>query len=116
MRSAARSARGRRASAPSNSSALIMSMMRSAAAMLRAALRERSVQRRRERRFALDERFPGELLPLAPALGRELETFRVEGEGVELAVDVELALECFLEPGGHTEFLRSRKSFVSSGS
>src|SRR5258708_22602218 len=70
--------------------------------------RKRGVQRRRERRFSAGDRGPGELDALALALLDQLEALGRDGQGVLLAVQLELALERLLEFGRPSAGLTSR--------
>src|SRR3954468_13832244 len=76
---------------------------------------ERGIERGSERRFAVDERIPAELLALSLALRHELQPLGRDGEHVGPARDLDLALQRFVEPGCH-EFLKDRNSLTSSGS
>src|SRR5262245_50089547 len=58
---------------------------------------ERRVQGGGQGRFATHQGGPGELLPLAPALGDELETLRRDREHIGLALDLDLALQRLVE-------------------
>ena len=64
-----------------------------------------------ERRLPADERLPGDLLAFAPALRHEFHALRIDGQHVRLAVDLDFALERFVELRRH----RLRNSLTSSG-
>lgn len=64
-------------------------------------LSERRVQRDGERGLPAHEVLPRELLSFPSSLHGELQTRRRDGEDVRLAVEVELALQLFLELRGH---------------
>ena len=70
-----------------------------------AGLLHRRVQRRGESGVAAHEILPAELLALAPALFRQLQTLGRNGHDVRFVVDTDLALELFFQLG-HWHALR----------